>query len=235
MKNEEVSDYIFWFSKGPIPVATRYTEYFINGFRFHTKKRDARCKTQKSGVTLQAFTPSFASPKDQNPIVGDVTYYGSIHEIVEIDYWGKFSVVLFRCGWFQVEKDEYGLTCVNFNKLCYSDDPFVLASQVHQVFYVEDSIKEGLHYVMKKVPTDLYNLQVDNCSNIQETFWGELNDSSSDTYAVFNDDPIRWTREDAPAETLQLPTSYLEAQQTNDILEEDSDKDDTEWDWMDTI
>ena len=227
MKNEEVSDYIFWLSKGPNPVATRYTGYFINGYRFHTKKSDARCKTQNSGVTLQALTPSFASAKDQNPIVGDVTYYRSIHEIVEIDYWGKFSVVLFRCGWFQVEKDEYGLTCVNFNKLCYSDDPFVLASQVHQVFYVEDSIKEGLHYVMKKVPADLYNLQVHNCSNIQETFWGELNDSSSDTYVVFNDDPIRWTREDAFAETLQLPTSCLEAQQTNDILEEDSDMDDS--------
>ena len=54
------------------------------------------------------------------------------------------------------------------------------------------------------------------------------------THAVFNDDPIRWTRKDAPAEILQLPTSCLEAQQTNDILEEDSDMDDTEWDWMDT-
>ena len=86
MKNEEVSYYIFWLSKGPNPVATRYTGYFINGYRFHTKKRDARCKTQNSGVTLQALTPSFASAKDQNPIVGDVTYYGLIHEIVEIDY-----------------------------------------------------------------------------------------------------------------------------------------------------
>ena len=44
-----------------------------------------------------------------------------------------------------------------------------------------------------------------------------------------------WTREDGPVETLQLPTSCLEAQQTNDILEEDSDIDDTEWEWMDTI
>ena len=183
---------------------------------------------------MQALTPSFASAKDQNPIVGDVTYYGSIHEIIEIDYWGKCSVVLFRCDWFQVEKDEYGLTCVNFNKLCYFDDPFVLASQVHQVFYVEDSVIEGLHYVMKKVPRDLYNLQEDNCSNIQETFWGELNDSFSDTYAIFNDDPIRWAREDTPTETLQVTISCLEAQETNDILEEDFDLDDTEWDWMDT-
>ena len=234
MKNEEVPDYIFGLSKGLNPVATRYTGYFINEYRFNTKKRDARCKTQNSGVTLQALTPSFASAKDQNPIVGDVTYYGSIHEIVEIDYWGKFSVVLFRCDWFQVEKDEYGLTCVNFNKLCYSDDPFVLASQVHQVFYIEDSVKESLHYVMKKVPRDLYNLQEDNCSNIQETFWGELNDSCSDTYAIFNDDPIKWAREDTPIETLQVPISCLEAQEPNDILEEDSDLDDTEWDWMDT-
>ena len=75
-----------WLSKGPNPVAIKYKGYFINGFRFHTRKRDARCKTQNSGVTLQALTPSFASARDQNPIVGDVTYYGAIDEIFAIDY-----------------------------------------------------------------------------------------------------------------------------------------------------
>ena len=63
MKNEEILDYIFWLSKGPNPVATRYTGYFINGYRFHTKKRDARCKTQNSGVTLQALMNTKLSSK----------------------------------------------------------------------------------------------------------------------------------------------------------------------------
>ena len=100
VKNEYVLDYIVWLSEGPNPVAIRYKGYYINGFHFHTRKLDARCKTQNSWVTLQALTPSFAGDKDQNPIVGDVTYYGAIDEIFAIDYWGNFNVVLFRCGWF---------------------------------------------------------------------------------------------------------------------------------------
>jgi len=56
-------------------VAKRYTAYFINGYRFHTKKRDAPRITQNSGVTLSTTTDSFASSRDQNPIDGNVVYY----------------------------------------------------------------------------------------------------------------------------------------------------------------
>lgn len=31
-----------------------------------------------------------------------------------------------------------------FNNLCNNEDPFVLASQMHQVFYVEDTIKKDV-------------------------------------------------------------------------------------------
>ena len=53
-----------WLSKGPNPVVIKYKGYFINEFRFHTRKRDARSKTQNSGVTLFIF------PKLGHPIVG---------------------------------------------------------------------------------------------------------------------------------------------------------------------
>ncbi|WMV09205.1 hypothetical protein MTR67_002590 [Solanum verrucosum] len=72
-------------------------------------KRDSQGKTQNYGVTLSATTDSFASARDQNPIDGEVVYYGVIKDIIEIDYWGCFSVVLFKCDWFQdpIEKDVY--------------------------------------------------------------------------------------------------------------------------------
>jgi hypothetical protein len=57
--------------------------------------------------------------------------YGLITQIVEVDYYGKLKLVLFRCDWFEVKEEKYGMTCVYFNKRCYEDDPFVLASQVH--------------------------------------------------------------------------------------------------------
>ncbi|GAB2266613.1 hypothetical protein Dimus_001608, partial [Dionaea muscipula] len=38
----------------------------------------------------------YGGSKDQNPVIGDVTYYGAIEGIIEIDYWGQFSCVLFE-------------------------------------------------------------------------------------------------------------------------------------------
>ncbi|XP_074288515.1 uncharacterized protein LOC141613670 [Silene latifolia] len=111
-----VSEQIFWLAKGPSPTAKRFKGYYANGYEFYTKSRDVRCKTQNSGVTLSALTSSFASSKDKNPVDGDVTYYGAILEIIELNYWSKFTLVLFRCECYQVEKDEYGITCVNVNK-----------------------------------------------------------------------------------------------------------------------
>lgn len=81
-------------------------------------QRDHKCTTQNSGVFLTALTTSFTSSKDQNPIVGDVSYYDSIEKKIEVDYWGSFSVVLFRCTWYKDEKDSLSFTRVNFNRVC---------------------------------------------------------------------------------------------------------------------
>ena len=62
---EDVSDLIKQLSRGPNSVAKRYSGYLINGYRFHVGQRDARRKTQNSGVTLIASTTSFASSKDK--------------------------------------------------------------------------------------------------------------------------------------------------------------------------
>uniref|UniRef100_A0A803MT40 DUF4218 domain-containing protein n=1 Tax=Chenopodium quinoa TaxID=63459 RepID=A0A803MT40_CHEQI len=137
---DNVPDHIKWLSKGPSTIARRYTGYFCNGYKFYTRDHDERCKTQNSGVSLTALTPSFTSSKDHNPVLGNVTYYGAIKSMIEVDYWSTFSVVLFECDWFHVEVDDYGLTR-NFKKFCSKDDPFVLASQVHQVFYTQDGLE----------------------------------------------------------------------------------------------
>ena len=112
VKYVEVPEHLRQLSKGPNTVAKSYTSYFINGYRFHTMKQDSQGKNQNYGVTLSATTDSFASARDQNPIDGEVVYYGVIQDIIEIDYWGCFRVVLFKCDWFRNEADEYGLTRV---------------------------------------------------------------------------------------------------------------------------
>ena len=88
----------------------RYYVYLITGYRFKFRQRDARRKTQNSGVTLVVSTTSFASSKDINKIVTDLTYHGRKVDIIELDYYSYFKVVLFKCDWYEVENDTYDLT-----------------------------------------------------------------------------------------------------------------------------
>ena len=75
------------------------------------------------------------------------TYYGAIEDIWELDY-GPLKVPLFRCQWVRltgggVMIDDSGMTTVDLNKVGYSDEPFVLANDVTQVFFVKDMSSKG--------------------------------------------------------------------------------------------
>ncbi|XP_020204521.2 uncharacterized protein LOC109789889 [Cajanus cajan] len=214
MKND-VSFQLKELSRGPNTVAKRFSGYLINGYRFHTMKRDARRKTQNSGVTLVSLTPSFASSKDENPKIESIPYYGAITDIIELDYYGHFNFVLFRCDWFEVEEDKYGLICVHFNKRCYQDDPFVLASQVHQCFYIQDPFNENRHYVMKTMPRDVFNMS----EQLEPRGVNAPND----------DGEFNWVREDIPATIIEKPLHVMQEEE----YEEESDFDDTLLDFMD--
>ncbi|XP_072066865.1 uncharacterized protein [Arachis hypogaea] len=148
-------------ARGPNRVAKRFSCFVINRYRFHTRYRDARRKTQNSGVTLEALTPSFASVKDKNSIEAKVTYYGKIIDMFELDYYGQFKVVLFKCEWYTFAKDNFGLSYVYFSKKCYQEESFVLASQVNQCFYVQYPYVSGKHYLMKIIPRDLFRISDD--------------------------------------------------------------------------
>ena len=56
----------------------------------------------------------------------------------------SFKVPLFRCKWVNLTASgvmvdpQYGMTTVDLNNLGYLDEPFVLANDVAQVFYVGD-------------------------------------------------------------------------------------------------
>ena len=89
-------------------MARRFTGYIIGGFRFYTKEREDMKKTQNSGVVITTKT----SNSDE-----DVVYYGILQDIIELNYFERFKVVLFKCNWVDVEwvkgvkKDTFGYTC----------------------------------------------------------------------------------------------------------------------------
>ena len=82
-----------------------------------------------------------ASAKDQNPVFGELCFYGIITEIWDLDY-TMFRIPVFKCDWVDnrngIKVDDLGFTLVDFNKTAHKSNPFILASQAKQVFYVQD-------------------------------------------------------------------------------------------------
>ena len=119
-------------AKSPCSTILTFQGYEINGNTFYTETEDKKSTNQNSGVRFDA-------EEGKNK----VTYYGYIEEIWELDYGPNFKVPLFRCKWFNLKDGvqvdpQYGMTTVDFKNLGYDTEPFVLASEVAQVFYVKD-------------------------------------------------------------------------------------------------
>ncbi|KAF7821588.1 uncharacterized protein G2W53_027043 [Senna tora] len=229
--NDDISNFVKGLSRKPNTVVKNFSGYVINGYRFHTRMRDGRCKTQNSGVTVEAITRSFASSKDERPRKDNLTYYGEITDIIELNYYELCKYVLFKCDWFEVKEDNYGMKFVHFDKRCYQEDPFVLATQVHQCFYVRGHLKENRYYVMKRVPRDLFNMG-DQSDGGQEFHWGEPSDSSSNPTLPVDDGEVDLVRTDVPATIIDQPLPTLDDQPHEIDYEEDSDFEDSGWDYM---
>ena len=76
----------------------RYSAFLINGFRFHTKYNERLRRTQNCGIVVNSSITSitsYASARDSNLVEGNVEYYGLLIDIIELDYYGKWKVVLF--------------------------------------------------------------------------------------------------------------------------------------------
>lgn len=152
------------------------------------------------------MTTSFASSKDQNPIVGSVGYYGSIEEILEVDYWGAFTVVLFRCSWYQDDKDSLGFTRVNFNRVRQRYDPFVMSSQVQQVFYIEDPTEKHLHYPIKRLSIEFYDAQDERDNASEDDINMQFSNDTNFRNIIENrDDEVSWFRDDVPTTQVANP------------------------------
>ena len=213
-KKEGYSSELLALAKGPQRAARRFTGYVVNGLRFHTKKRDGKCTTQNSGVHLMALTTSFSSTKDKNPIVGEVSYYGAIEEIIEVDYWGALSVVLFRCIWYQKDKDCHGLTRVNFNKIYQKEDPFVLATQVQQVFYIQDCSEKNLYFVVRRLPRDYNDIEEETDPLLEEAVNADMYQELEFPINTLPDDNS-WYRDDVPKRQILNTPSEVEENDEN--------------------
>ncbi|KAH0729502.1 hypothetical protein KY290_000621 [Solanum tuberosum] len=149
-------DDLFSLSRGPLPYVTSFKSYVTNGYKFHVQDYDKGLRTQNCGVIVVGETD------EENKTID---YYGELTEILELQFVGGRRVMLFRCAWFDVydqergiKVDEYGFVSVNRKRLLKVKEPFVLANQASQVFYVDDLSNKGWHVVRKVQPRDSFDV-----------------------------------------------------------------------------
>ncbi|MCH4891472.1 DUF4216 domain-containing protein, partial [Acidaminobacter sp. JC074] len=115
------------------PITSRvYPMCKVNGVQFICDHRDVRRKTQNSGVMVHGGR-------------NGIDYYGVLHSVVELIYGEGMTVHLFKCRWYDTKPentktDHHGIFSVNTATSCYEDDPFVFATAVKQVVYLDDLV-----------------------------------------------------------------------------------------------
>ncbi|CAH9084005.1 unnamed protein product [Cuscuta epithymum] len=147
-------------ANGPDSDALAYKAYAVNGYIFYTADAEANSSTQNSGVSVNAVTSFRSSAKDKNLVDEEVTYYGIVKEILELNYY-DFRQTVFYCDWVRIEDKvngcvvdpESNLIFVNFARFrrnsSEDDEPFIHASEATQVFYCKDETRDAWHLVLE--------------------------------------------------------------------------------------
>ncbi|XP_074326589.1 uncharacterized protein LOC141664531 [Apium graveolens] len=165
-----VSEMIRWLAAKPSYSVLTYEGYLVDGVMYFIKDRDKSRVVQNSGVYLVAKTVQVYSARDLNPIESDMTFYGIILEIWELDY-HDFKAPLFLCKWASndrgIKVDDLGFTLVDFSRQVQKKDKYVFVDQVKQVFYVEDPVDATWSIVLKSTTRDYHD--INNEDNLGDT------------------------------------------------------------------
>lgn len=127
---------IKYLAQGPKPLVHYWSQYYTNGYRFHTLEHSLNKKTMNSGVCVKGS--SYNSDESD--------YYGLLTDVIQLEYFcpGMIptTIVLFKCKWFDPTPElgyrvitRHGLVEVNMTRKLNQYEPFVLAAQAHQVYF----------------------------------------------------------------------------------------------------
>ncbi|KAH9801502.1 hypothetical protein KPL71_001060 [Citrus sinensis] len=165
--NVPIDEIVCWLANKPRSSVVTFSGYEINGFNFTTRDRDCNRVTQNSGVRVVANTLQISSSKDKSPHFGDMTFYGVIDDIWQLDYL-MVKKTLFKCDWVDdrgVCTDNLGFTVVDLNRIGYKSYCFILACHAKQVFYVKDQLENNKSIVCS-VTDKAYKLNGERCEDV---------------------------------------------------------------------
>lgn len=137
MANSSIDSTLRQISYGFPRRITTYGCYDVNGYRFRSEKYESA----KSGLSTVNTGVCVSCVDDDNNVID---YFGVIEDIIKITWEGStnLELVLFDCRWLDptnsgVRRTEnLGLVEVNHTSRLSNFEPFVLASQVTQVYYL---------------------------------------------------------------------------------------------------
>ncbi|KAA8515604.1 hypothetical protein F0562_018785 [Nyssa sinensis] len=103
--------------------------------------------------------------------------------------------------------DEFGFTLVNFKHLLYKenrlgDEPFILASQAQQVWYVQDSLEKDWHIVVTMTPRDVFDVLAKE--HMTEPQVEPYNDQHLDDNTFTNDEDFTWVTRGVDGATVDV-------------------------------
>lgn len=109
--------------------------------------------------------------------------------------------------------DEYGFTLVNTNRFIASNEPYVLASPVRQVFHVEDPLQKDWHVVIKIAPYDLHNILEKDLEAHDDVI-----SSQNEAYSVREDEDVRWYRREIPEILIDSSINYNAVEENRGVV-----------------
>ncbi|KAM1329510.1 hypothetical protein PS2_013284 [Malus domestica] len=97
--------------------------------------------------------------------IDSVPWYGVLKDVVELRYTKGNRVVLFNCEWYDIVRkgtgykiDRYGIISINTTRKLNTKEPFVLANQATQAFYVREIKTKAWSYVVETKPRNVYEM-----------------------------------------------------------------------------
>ncbi|KAF2298284.1 hypothetical protein GH714_021323 [Hevea brasiliensis] len=160
-----------------------------------------------------------AEPKIMEEIMNDVCEKDRIEDNnIDVEY--KWDVNSIGRG---IKIDKHGFVSVNTSHKLATNEPFVLASQGEQVFYVNDGYNTNCYIVLKGHPANFYDLSSEMAQNgdqfaiDEETFQQdttEICDDSPYNNEDDDDDLTEWERNDMDAFSVDVDPA-------DDVIEEE--------------
>ncbi|KAA0063200.1 uncharacterized protein E5676_scaffold2774G00080 [Cucumis melo var. makuwa] len=148
-ESANLSDNFFSLAKGPSFDVRCYNGCIVGGLRFHTVELDSQRTTQNSGVMVIGESDARGS--------GDNNFYGVLDKVLHVQYLLERNVWLFKCQWYNTDVSksqrthiEVGYKSLNTSRFWYVEELVILATQAHQVFYVDDP-KNGSNWKVVQV------------------------------------------------------------------------------------